>query len=264
MGDYAFAEVTRVLYDAIWGEYCDWGLEFAKVRLADESLPAEAREGTWWTLVDVLDTYLRLLHPVMPFVTEALWSQLPHRASDPPLLIVARWPGVGERHLDTERDVESLIDLVRGIRNARSEARIEPATWLPVDVAIPTSLGPAFEALAPAIERLARARPLARRLTAEDLRPSDGGATDLYVATGDVQAIVRSSPSVVDADAGARDRARIERELEDAEGRLAAVRTRLADDGFTSKAPAAIVDGARRHEADLAELADRLRDRLAG
>ena len=53
MADYAFGEVTRLLYDAIWNEFCDWGVELAKVRLADESLPAEAREATWWTLVEV-------------------------------------------------------------------------------------------------------------------------------------------------------------------------------------------------------------------
>ena len=58
------------------------------------SAPDE-REATWWTLVEVLDTYLRLLHPVMPFVTEALWAALPHRRDDPDLLIVARWPGGG-------------------------------------------------------------------------------------------------------------------------------------------------------------------------
>ena len=97
MADFAFGEVTRLLYDAIWSEYCDWGLELAKVRLADDALDAATREATWWTLVEVLDTYLRLLHPVMPFVTEALWATLPHRATDPELLIVARWPGVGER-----------------------------------------------------------------------------------------------------------------------------------------------------------------------
>ena len=92
MADFAFGEVTRVLYDAIWNEFCDWGVELAKVRLADESLPQATREATWWALVEALDTYLRLLHPVMPFVTEELWGALPHRASDPPLLIVARWP----------------------------------------------------------------------------------------------------------------------------------------------------------------------------
>ncbi len=102
MADFAFGEVTRILYDAIWNEFCDWGVELAKVRLADEELDAAARESTWWALVDALDTYLRLLHPVMPFVTEALWAALPHRATDPELLIVARWPGVGERDLATE------------------------------------------------------------------------------------------------------------------------------------------------------------------
>ena len=189
-------------------------------------LPTEAREATWWTLVDALDTYLRLLHPVMPFVTEALWASLPHRASDPSLLIVGPLArGGGARRGVRAGSSSRCIDLVRGIRNARSEARIEPATWLPVDVAIPPALGTTFDGLAPAIERLARARPLARRLTAEDLRPSTDGSTDLFVDAGDVQAIVRSSAA---AD-GCRCRrpataARLERELEEAEGRLAAVR----------------------------------------
>ena len=102
MAGYAFGEVTRLLYEAIWSEFCDWGLELAKVRLADDRLGPDEREATWWTLVEVLDTYLRLLHPVMPFVTEALWAALPHRASDPDLLIVARWPGAGERDLAVE------------------------------------------------------------------------------------------------------------------------------------------------------------------
>ena len=111
MAVYPFAEVTRVLYDAIWSEYCDWGLEFAKVRLADRPRDA-TREATWWTLVDALDTYLRLLHPVMPFVTEALWSALPHRGqtrrsssspAGPP-------PGTGR---DREHDLGELIDLIR-------------------------------------------------------------------------------------------------------------------------------------------------------
>ena len=117
MADYAFGEVTRLVYEAIWNEYCDWGLEFAKVRLADENSAAEAREATWWTLVEVLDTYLRLLHPVMPFVTEALWASLPHRATDPELLIVARWPGVGERR-PGRRDERSRCSSTSSARSA--------------------------------------------------------------------------------------------------------------------------------------------------
>src|ERR1035437_4279719 len=83
--EFSFGELTRVLYDSIWGEYCDWALELAKVRLADEALSAADREATWWTLVEALDTYLRLLHPRMPFPTEAIWAHMPKAAGDPDL-----------------------------------------------------------------------------------------------------------------------------------------------------------------------------------
>src|SRR5262249_9216043 len=156
-------------YEAIWNEYCDWGLELAKVRLGDASLSAEAREATWWTLVEVLDTYLRLLHPVMPFVTEALWAAFPHRATDPDLLIVARWPGPGARDGAAEGEVAALVALVTEIRTARATARVPAADWLETLVFVPRTLGPTFEALKPAIERLARAKPLLRELTPEAL-----------------------------------------------------------------------------------------------
>ena len=141
MAGYGFGEVTRLLYDAIWNEFCDWGVELAKVRLADESLAPEVREATWWALVEALDTYLRLLHPVMPFVTEALWAAIPHRAADPELLIVARWPGAGERDPAVEREVDALLELVRGLRNARAEAQVAATAWLPTEVVVPTALG---------------------------------------------------------------------------------------------------------------------------
>lgn len=263
MADHAFGEVTRLVYDAIWSEYCDWGLELAKVRLGDEAVPIEAREATWWTLVEVLDTYLRLLHPVMPFVTEALWASLPRRASDPALLIVARWPAPGARDETAEAAVEALIDLVRGIRTARAEAQLEAARWLPVDVVVPAGLGPTFEALRPAIERLARARPLERRLTREALAAT-AGPSDLAVIAGELEALVRAgSESNPAAGATALDRARLGRELAEAEGWLADVRERLANDSFVSRAPAAVVEGARAREVELVDQVERLRERLA-
>ena len=134
MADHAFGEVTRLLYEAIWSEYCDWGIELAKVRLADDELPAAEREATWWALVEALDTYLRLLHPVMPFITERLWQALPHLEADPELLIVARWPSVGEHDAAAEVQVGALVELVRAVRNARVDAKLEPAAWLPLDV----------------------------------------------------------------------------------------------------------------------------------
>jgi valyl-tRNA synthetase len=260
MASYAFAEVTRTLYDAIWSEFCDWGVELAKVRLADETRSPEEREATWWTLVEVLDTYLRALHPVMPFVTEALWAAIPHRASDPALLIVARWPGVGERDVATEAEVGSVLDLIRGIRNARSEAHLEPAAWLAAEVVVPSTLGATFEALRPAIERLARARPIERRLTREALTTAPGSLT---VIAGDLEAVVHPPTDEADPAAAALERARLERDLVEATAWLEAARQRLADDRFVTKAPAAIVEQARARESELADQVERLAERLS-
>ena len=259
LADYAFGQLTATLYDAIWGEYCDWALELAKVRLADEAAPAADREATWWTLVEALDTYLRLLHPVMPFLTEAIWGQLPRAQEDPPLLMVADWPAAGRVDGAADAETGGLLDLVRAIRNARAEARVEPGAWLAVDVAVPAATSPTFDALRPALERLARARPLVRVADPRALHADPRGG--LAVVAGDLEAVVR--PAAVEAGTAARDRLRLEKELAGAEAQLAATRARLADARFTARAPAAVVEGARARESELAERAAKLRARLA-
>jgi valyl-tRNA synthetase len=261
MAGYSFGDVSQTLYEAIWNEYCDWGVELAKIRLADESLSVAEREATWWTLVDALDTYLRLLHPIMPFITEAIWQRLPHAAADPALLIVADWPVAAAEAADVaaEAEVASLLELVRAIRNARAEARVEPAAWLPVDVFVPDSLAATYEALRPAIERLARARPLRREPDLAAIRGgTDGG---LSVIAGEIEAVVR--PAAKDDAQEERDRARLERDLADAQSQLAAARGRLGNEAFTSKAPEAVVAGARARAAELEELVARLEQLLA-
>jgi valyl-tRNA synthetase len=259
MASYALGEVTRLLYDAIWSEYCDWAIELAKVSLADESRTADEREATWWALVDALDTYLRLLHPVMPFVTEALWAAIPHRELDPSLLVVARWPGVGQRDTAVEADVETILGLISGIRNVRAEAHLAPGAWLRTEVVVPSRLGDTFEAMRPAVERLARARPLERRLTSDALTGSHGA---LSVIAGDLEARVHPPNEAGSADGPDRERDRLERELAEAERWLVAARDRLANDAFIAKAPPTVVEGARAREAELSDLVDRLRDRL--
>ena len=262
MAQFAFGDATQILYEAIWNEYCDWAVELAKVRLADEHVEPAEREATWWVLVEVLDSYLRLLHPFMPFVTEAIWARLPHVAGDPGLLIVADWPTAATDAVDAaaEAEVAALLDLVRGIRNARSEARVEPAAWLPVDVYVPEPLGETFEALRPAIERLSRARPLTRELSPDPIRR--GVAGGLSVIAGEAEAVVR--PAARDAEQETRDRARLEKELADATDLLALARARLANDSFVMRAPSNVVEAARARAAELEELVERLRRRLGG
>jgi valyl-tRNA synthetase len=261
LADFAFAEVTRELYEAIWNEYCDWGLEMAKVRLADATLPDAVREATWWTLVEALDTYLRLLHPVMPFVTETIWGELPRADDDPELLIVADWPIAAARDEAVETPVEAVLDLVRAVRNARAEARLEPGVWLPIDVSAPVALGPTLESLAPAVARLARARPL--RLHADRAAMAaaagDGG---LSVVAADLEAVVGRAAAARDGDVAALERARLRKELAHAEGLLAANRAQLANEAFTARAPQAVVEAVRVRQEELVGQVARLADRL--
>jgi valyl-tRNA synthetase len=262
MDAFAFGEATRLLYDATWSEFCDWGLELAKVRLADASLPAADREATWWTLVEALDGLLRLLHPFLPYLTEAIWAATPHAADDPELLIVADWPDpkawAAVRDVAAETAVDRLRTLVGEIRNARSTARIAPGENRPADVLVPAELVPTFDALAPAIERLAHLRPLTRHADRATFLAAERPGS-LAVIAGDLEARIAAGP----ADAAA-ERARLERELAAAEGHLAAARARLADPAFTAKAPATIVAGARVSAAELADQVARLRERLTG
>ncbi len=260
IAEYAFGDLTRVLYEAIWNEYCDWAIELAKVTLGDPEASDAKRAATWWTLVEALDTYLRLLHPVMPFATEAIWQSLPHAATDPALLVVSRWPGASARQGVAEARVEAIIELVRAIRNARADARIEPGLALPVDVAVPSALGSTFEALRPAIERLARARPLARQLTREALQ-SVRSPGSLTVLAGEIEAVV--SPPIGSASTASVERERVARDLAEATRLLEAARARLANEQFVAKAPPAVVAGARAREAELADQVAVLSDRLA-
>jgi valyl-tRNA synthetase len=254
-----YGEVSRLLYEAIWSRFCDWGIELAKVRLGDASLPDADREATWWTLVEALDTYLRLLHPIMPFVTEALWAVLPHAADDPDLLIVARWPSAQATPAASTTKaapvVDEVIDLVSAIRTARATSGVPAAAWLPIDIFAPDSHAAVVDALTPAIERLARVRPIARAASREALDAVPAGS--LSVVAGKLEARIQTS-----TEPDAADRTRVEKELGQAETALAATRGRLADATFVERAPASIVDATRAREAELAERVDRLRASL--
>jgi valyl-tRNA synthetase len=256
---FQLGEATRLLHEAIWSEYCDWYLELAKGRLA-EAAPA-AREATWRVLAWVLDRYLRLLHPVMPFLTEALWDRLPHQPGDPDLLIVADWPsGEPERrlaaaHPEAAPAVAELIGLVGAIRYARAEAGVPAADWLAAELALPDpAVREAYLELAGPFGRLARLRPV-------DVlaRPTVASADGRLVAiTGALEArLAQGSADLT------REAARLEKELDGTRARLEALEARLADAAFTTRAPATVVEGARARAAELRAQVDRLAARLA-
>jgi len=257
---YQLGDVTRLLYDAVWSEYCDWYLELAKARLSDADATPAAREATWWTLAWVLERYVRLLHPVMPFISEAVWARLPHEPGDPELLIVADWPDAArERGLSdtaTGAAVEALLDLVRAVRNARSAAELEASGWLEADLVLPDrAVREAYAALEVPLGRLARLRPVRVHAAAADLPSAADGGLVVIAAAGEAR-LSRAGADLV------RERGRLERELDDARRLLAAAEHRVANADFAAKAPPAVVDGALARATELRELVRRLEERL--
>jgi valyl-tRNA synthetase len=253
---FQFAEATRILHTAIWSEYCDWYLEMAKVRLGPE-VTAEVRAATWQVLAWVLDRYLRMLHPVMPHITEEIWGRLPHRPDDGDMLITAAWPvsdglasAADERQAAAAADI---IELVSQMRNARADAGIEPGTWLEAELSFDeVDRAAAFGALTDVVARLARVRP-----RVEDARGDRTDETALVVVSAGAEARL-----TVTADDRQRDRARLEKELAETEKQLATTQAKLANHSFIDKAPASIVDGVRAREAELRAVAARIREHL--
>ena len=175
MADFNFGEVTRLLYDAIWSEYCDWGLELAKVRLADDDRCRGRARGD---LVGARRGARHVPAPAPP------GDAVHHRAAVAGAAAPGRRPGPADRRPLAGRDGprRDRRGRGRGARRARAgdpqrprrREGSSPAAWLPLDVYVEPELGHALESLRPAIERLARGRPLRRHLTREDLHGTAG------------------------------------------------------------------------------------------
>ncbi|MEX0749703.1 MAG: valine--tRNA ligase, partial [Dehalococcoidia bacterium] len=157
---FEMGEAARQVYDFVWGEFADWYIEMAKVRArsGDAASPSPLP-----VLAYVLDRSLRLLHPFMPFVTEEIWQSLASRVDgiDEEALIVAAYPrGDGGYHDDAaEREMSTLIDVVRALRNIRAERKVEPGKFIEA-YAVADGARSVLETGAPYIETLARVRPL--------------------------------------------------------------------------------------------------------
>jgi len=267
---FQFGEVTRRLHDAIWNEYCDWYLELAKLQLGAGADPAR-RVVTWQTLTWVLDRYLRMLHPVMPHITEQIWGRLPHAPGDAKLLIISPWPdprgtpagvaapaGAVAPTTDPSqaRGVEQVLELIRAIRNARAHNQIEAGLALEASIMlVDPDAARTFHDLQQAFDRLARVRSHVASNTGELPATSDA----LIVLTDGAEARLARG----DADLQ-RERERLERELEEASHLLATSEAKLANPAFVGRAPGPIVEAAQIRAAELRERIERLNERLAG
>jgi len=233
------------LFEFTWSEFCDRYVEMSKVDLRRPGATDGERSRSWLAAVETLAGLLRLLHPIVPFVTEQIWSTLheaaPESTKGEPLLISAAWPTPGTRDPAAEAQMELIGDLVRAVRNLRTEAGVAASAWVPMTIAPADAASEA--ALRSGIgylEALCRARPMEMLgAGAAVQRPR------LIASTPAGSAWIGADPAA-EAAAGAR---RSAQETELGRG-IERLRGLLASE-FAQRAPAAVVE---RERARLAEL----------
>jgi valyl-tRNA synthetase len=250
MRAYQLGECARTIQEFLWGDFCDWYIEFVKPRLN------EGDERPLQVLVHVLDHGLRLLHPVMPFITEELWQHVKAHIDDDfaAALIVAWFPKSGANWKDeaAERAMEHVVAVNREVRNIRAEKRLEVGYR-------PKVLLRAGE-FAAALRETAAATAFTSRCEPEVAAPEAALPAGEYAFAhvGDTEVAV--ALPAVDA---AAERARLTKEAGDVAAYIDRLERQLANDGFRAKAPPHVVAGMEGNLAEARTKAAGLRERLA-
>ncbi len=251
---YEFGEVARSLYEFFWSEFCDWYIELAKGRLqagaAEGATPEQraARLSAQRNLVFVLDQALRLLHPMMPFVTEEIWRRLPHAQADrPDSLMIAGWPDAAElsQYLDegAERSISLVQEVVVAIRAARARYKLAPRQALDAVVKAPEAEKILLEGETELVRTLAVVGSFT--VATDAVKPAHAavaiaGPTEVYVPL----------EGLVDFDAEA---ARLTKEREKLAAELGKLEKKLSNEGFLAKAAPEIVEKDRAKAGELAD-----------
>jgi valyl-tRNA synthetase len=251
---YRFHEAANSIYDFFWGEFCDWYLELIKPRLAEGADAAISRTACG-NLVALFEAALRLLHPVMPFITEEIWQAV--YDGKPPMQSIALvpYPQSNEKQIDTATETRMAVlqDLIVSIRNVRAELKVEPKQRVPILVFAPEAeIQDLFKENQSAVERLAGVEQI--EFVNNSLAKLAGARS---TARFDVHVIYEKKIDV------AAERERLTKELEKIEKEIANGQRQLSNEGFLSKAPAKVVEGLRKRAEELRVLREKTISKLA-
>jgi valyl-tRNA synthetase len=238
---YEFGEVGRALYNFIWDDFCDWYIEMAKLPLYGED--ESAKKTTRSVLAYVLDNTMRLLHPLMPFITEEIWQNLPHEGES---ITVAAWPTADPALTDTAKasDMKLLVDLIHAVRNIRAEVNT------PMSKKVPLYIAAKDEATVSVLE--ANRNYIERFCNPETLEIGVGiaapGKSMSAVITGaelflPLEGLLNLYEEIE----------RLKKELAKWESEVKRVQGKLSNERFISKAPEAVVAEERAKEKDYLE-----------
>ena len=254
--EYRLDAVAQAIYSFVWDEYCDWYLEIAKVQL-QSGTEAEQR-ATRRTLLRVLETVLRLLHPISPFITAELWELVAPAAGRKPAsnehgVVQAAYPKAQLERVDSEADawVAKLKAVVGSCRALRSEMSLSPGERVPLyvvgDDAFVRQATPLLQSLGRLSEVTLFESDAAFAESTRDAPVAEAGATRIALHVK------------IDLDA---ERARLGKEIERIEGDIGRAHAKLGNESFVARAPAAVVDQEKKRLADFTAAASRLRDQL--
>jgi valyl-tRNA synthetase len=251
--EYRFHEAAGLLYHFFWDDFCDWYIEFSKIQVTSNREIPEAQAARQ-RIVYVLETALRLLHPVMPFITEELWQRLPIKKHTDSIGL-AEFPLADESYIDAdaERAMQTVIDLIKKVRNIRCELNIDHSREL--DVLMHTSDSAAqamFDENRDAIKRLARVKHLEYVSSTEGLRHV---ARDVLAGT-EIAVLLEG---IIDFD---KEKERLTKNLAKVEKEIEQLGRRLANPDFRDKAAADIVSSTEERYAELIEQRKRLSEIL--
>jgi valyl-tRNA synthetase len=262
--DYRLDTVASASYSFVWDEYCDWYLEIAKVQLAEaKARGSEAEQrATRRTLIRTLETVLRLMHPIAPFITAELWEAVAPVAGrkaegSTQTIVTATYPKAQLEKVDPKADawVAQLKAVAAEVRRLRSEMGLQPGERVP----LLTCGEPAFiEAAAPLLQALARLAEV--RALADDKAFADATAAAPVAVVGGLRLALH-----VQVDPAA-EAARLDREITRLQGEIGKAEAKLGNESFVSRAPAAVVEEMRARLAEFKQALSRLqaqRSRLA-
>jgi len=247
---YRFHEATNRIYDFFWGEFCDWYLELIKPRLSfEEGSDRKAAQVACANLVALFDASLRLLHPVMPFITEEIWQAIYDGKPPVKSIALAAYPQADEKqfNLAAETEMAILQDLIVSVRNLRAELKVEPKVKVPIEVfAHEPEIRRLIEQNHGAVERLANVERIGFAQASLAKLP---GAR--HTARFDVHVVYERKIDV------AAECERLKRELERIEKGVTNGQRQLGNESFLAKAPASVVENLRKQQQELAVLRDK-------
>ncbi len=252
---YRFSDAASSVYQFFWHELCDWYIELAKVPL--QGGDPEARRLAQRTLVDVLDSALRLLHPFMPFVTEEIWQKLPRRADDPASIMIAEYPKGSPRDGRSEGEMDLVIRVVEAIRTICGESNIPPGKRVPATLyARHADVRGSLSEAKPFIQTVARLSELA----VVPPRPAGERLKRAAVAVLPEVEIAVPLAGLVDF---VEEERRLRKEIAKAQGDADGLRRKLDNPSFVARAPAEVVEKDRGRIVELGEKLRRLNQQLA-